>query len=98
MLDRTTVYAETGLMVVGMPFVIICGQIDLSIAANLALVACVTAKLAETQTPVVAILLGLGLGTLLGAANGALVAYAKLPSFLVTLGTFAFYRGIAQAM
>ncbi|MEI8282364.1 MAG: ABC transporter permease, partial [Armatimonadota bacterium] len=47
---------------------------------------------------IVAISFALIVGTLLGAINGLLVAYAKLPSFLVTLGTMALYRGVAQAM
>jgi rhamnose transport system permease protein len=98
LLDRTTIYAEIGLMVVGMTFVIICGQIDLSVASTLALVACVTAKIAVHQSIGVAIVVGLGLGAALGAINGALVAYAKMPSFLVTLATLALYRGIAQAL
>jgi rhamnose transport system permease protein len=98
LLDRSTIFAETGLMVIGMTFVIICGQIDLSIAANLALVACVTGKLAEHQSLPFAVTCGVLLGAILGAVNGAMVAYAKLPSFLVTLGTLALYRGIAQAL
>jgi rhamnose transport system permease protein len=98
LLDRTTIYAEIGLMVLGMTFVILCGQIDLSVASILALSACIAAKVAETQSPVFALLTGVLSGGFLGALNGVLVAYAKLPSFLVTLGTLAFYRGIAQAM
>jgi rhamnose transport system permease protein len=97
LLDRTTIYAEIGLMVVGMTFVIICGQIDLSVASILALVACVTAKVAGHQSIAIAATVGIGLGALLGAVNGALVAYAKMPSFLVTLATLALYRGLAQA-
>jgi rhamnose transport system permease protein len=38
------------------------------------------------------------LGTLAGALNGFLVARVKLPALVVTLGTFAFYRGMAYAL
>lgn len=98
LLDRTTLFAETGLMVIGMTFVIICGQIDLSVASILALTACLTAKLAVPLGAPLAALTGILGGALLGAFNGVLVAYAKLPSFLVTLATLAFFRGIAQAL
>ena len=98
LLDRTTLSAETGLLALGMTFIIVTGNIDLSVASNMALVACAVAKLAGSglSLPLV-IVLALVLGGLLGAFNGLLVAYAKLPSFLVTLGTMALYRGIAQA-
>lgn len=98
LLDRTKLFAETGLMVIGMTFVIVCGQIDLSVAANLGLTACLAAKLAQVAPAPLVVLAGILIGGLLGAFNGALVAYAKLPSFLVTLGTLAFYRGAAQAL
>lgn len=99
LLDTTSIYAESALLAIGMTFVIVAGGIDLSVASMLALVACVTAKLMSTgMSPWIAGLLALGLGLGLGLMNGALVAYAKLPSFLVTLGTMALFRGAAQAL
>ncbi len=98
LLEHTTLFAEIGLMVIGMTLVIVCGQIDLSVASNLALVACLSAKLAANQSIPVVVVAALAMGGSLGAFNGVLVAYAKLPSFLVTLGTLAFYRGAAQAI
>ncbi|MBN9503261.1 MAG: hypothetical protein BGO01_16265 [Armatimonadetes bacterium 55-13] len=99
LLDSTGPYAETGLLVIGLTFVIISGNIDLSVASNLAFVACATAKLAQIGLPMpAAATIGVLIGGLLGAFNGALVAYAKLPSFLVTLGTLALFRGMAQAL
>jgi len=98
LLDRTSLYAETGLLVLGMTFIIVTGNIDLSVAANMALSACLFAKLCKAGIPLpAAILIALLIGAIMGAFNGLLVAYAKLPSFLVTLGTMALYRGIAQA-
>ena len=86
-------------MALAMTFVIISGNIDLSIASGLALVACVSARLysAGMPMPVVmpaAIVVGLGLGLF----NGLLVAKLRLPSLVVTLGTLALYRGLAQVM
>ena len=43
-------------------------------------------------------LAGLLVGTLAGALNGAIVAYVGLPSLVVTIGTLALYRGIAQIL
>jgi len=99
LLDQTAYNAEAGLLVLGMTFVIVCGEIDLSVASNLALCSCVVAKLMVAGVPpFFAVVLGVVAGGLFGALNGALVAYAKLPSFLVTLGTLAFLRGAAQAL
>lgn len=99
LLDSSSLYVEGGVLAIGMTFVIICGQIDLSVASALALVACAVAKLHEAGLPIAfSAFAGLGLGCLLGLFNGLLVAYAKLPSFLVTLGTLALFRGGAQAL
>lgn len=99
LMDTTSLYAETGLLILGMTFVIISGNIDLSVASTLGLVACVVAKVSAAGVPIgVACVIGVLLGAVLGAINGALVAYGKLPSFLVTLATLALYRGAAQAI
>ena len=99
LLDSSTLYVETGLLALGMTFVIVSGNIDLSVASMTALVACVTARMMETgkSTPV-ACAIGIGLGIALGAINGLLIAKVKLPSFVVTLATMAVYRGIAQVL
>jgi ribose/xylose/arabinose/galactoside ABC-type transport system permease subunit len=82
-----------------MTLVIISGNIDLSVGSNVALTGCVAAKLLQAgHPPIAVVLLGLLTGTFLGALNGVMVAGFRLPSFLVTLGTMAAYRGAAQAM
>jgi rhamnose transport system permease protein len=99
LLDQTAMNAEAGMLVLGMTLVIVCGEIDLSVASNLALSGCIVAKLIAAGLPApVAILAGIAIGAVLGGFNGVLVAYANLPSFLVSLGTWALYRGIAQAL
>lgn len=99
LLDRSSLYIETGLLALAMTLVIVAGQIDLSVASTLALVACVVARLMEAGVPaVVALPLGLALGAALGGINGLLIARLKLPSFMVTLATMAAYRGVAQVM
>jgi rhamnose transport system permease protein len=99
LLDASSLYAEAGLLVLGMTLVIVAGQIDLSVASVMALVACVTAKLLAAGFAIpVALAVGLGIGSGIGAVNGALVAYLRLPSFVVTLATMAICRGLAQVL
>ena len=99
LLDRSSLVVETGLLALALTLVIVAGQIDLSVASTLALVACVVARMLEGGFPAfVALPFGIVLGAGLGYVNGLLVARLKLPSFMVTLGTMALYRGIAQVM
>lgn len=100
LLDSTTLFVEGAIIALGMTFVIISGNIDLSVASTLALVACVMAVI-HVQFNVsmgIAIPIGLILGTLLGAFNGWLIARLRLPALVVTLATMALYRGLAQIL
>jgi rhamnose transport system permease protein len=99
LMDKSTLFTGTGLVALAMTLVIISGNIDLSVGSNVALTSCVAARLLQAgYPPVVVALLALLTGTLLGVFNGVMVAGFRLPSFLVTLGTMAAYRGAAQAM
>lgn len=93
-------YMEMGLLVLGLTLVIISGNLDLSVASNVAMVASVTAFVhVRHGVPMeLCLVLGLLLGTLAGAFNGVLVAWLRLPSLTVTLATLALYRGIAQIL
>ena len=44
------------------------------------------------MAPAVAVLMAIGVGALMGSVNGVLVAYGRVPSVIVTLGTLAIYR------
>jgi rhamnose transport system permease protein len=71
--------------------------IDLSIAANMALTGMITALLSKAHPELGAwltIAVSLGLGLLLGAINGALIAWLSLPPIVVTLGSMSIYRGL----
>jgi rhamnose transport system permease protein len=96
-LSRTSSdFMEIGLMLLPMAFVIITGNIDLSVASNMGMSASLMGLLHNQGVNIwVAALAGLALGTLGGLLNGYLVARIKLPALVVTLGTYAFYRGIA---
>jgi rhamnose transport system permease protein len=96
-LSRTSSdFMEIGLMMLPMTFIIITGNIDLSVASNMGMSASFMGLLHNLGVNIwVAALAGLLLGTLGGLLNGYLVARVRLPSLVVTLGTYAFYRGIA---
>ena len=88
--------AITGILACGMVFVIIAGEIDLSVGSLLGLLGGAAAVLdVSHQLPLpVIIVLTLACGLFLGLFNGYLVAYAGIPSFIVGLGGMLAYRGI----
>ena len=80
---------------VGMTMVIVGGQIDISIGSILAVCAVLAGNLAVAGVPLIVLIpVTLIAGTLIGALNGLLVAYANIPSIIVTLGTLWFWRGL----
>jgi rhamnose transport system permease protein len=94
--DLTKPYIVIGLMALGLTFVVIAGDIDISVASTLALSMVIFAQVWHAGVNIwLASLIGLAVGTLLGAANGILVSLFNLPSLAVTLGTLAAYRGLA---
>lgn len=85
-----------GIIAVGMTYVILTAGIDLSVGSVLALATVVAADLMQTGLPVpLGVLVGLGVGTLLGAINGLLIARTGIPPFVVTLGMMTVARGLA---
>ena len=81
---------------IGMLLVIIIGGIDLSIGAILALAGIVSAYLMKAGCPIfVAMAISCCAGLVLGAVNGFIVTYMKLPPFVATLGTTGIFRGTA---
>ncbi|RUV17459.1 ABC transporter permease [Mesorhizobium sp. M7A.F.Ca.MR.245.00.0.0] len=94
--DLTFNFTEKGLIAFAMALLIISGEIDLSVAAIIALASTMMgmAVQAGAGTPVlVAIGIVVGLGC--GAFNGLLVTRLGLPSIVVTIGTMSLFRGIA---
>jgi ribose transport system permease protein len=80
----------------GMTLVILTGGIDLSVGSALA-VSAVTAVLVSLAPAIswLAVPAALAVGLALGLANGALIAYLRLPPFIVTLGALTGLRGVA---
>lgn len=94
--DATFNFTEKAIIAFAMALLIIAGEIDLSVAAIIALAS--TAMGAAVQmgagTPGL-VAIGIGTGLLCGAFNGFLVAGLKLPSIVVTIGTMSLFRGIS---
>ena len=87
------------IVALAMTLVIVTGEIDISVGSITGLCAAVMALCLERGLPIAAAMpFGFAAGTLAGLLNGALVAYAGLPSLVVTIGTLALYRGVAQIM
>lgn len=83
-----------GLIAVGMTFVILIGGIDLSVGSILALSGVVAAHLSNTSL-VLAIVVPLLLGIVLGAINGMVVTKMKIAPFIATLAMMMGARGVA---
>jgi ribose/xylose/arabinose/galactoside ABC-type transport system permease subunit len=90
--------AIIGIVAVGMTYVIIVGELDLSIASILALSAVTGATMTDYFIWPVAAALGLLTGVVAGLVNGLLVTKTGVNSFIVTLGTLSVFRGIALFM
>jgi ribose transport system permease protein len=83
----------------GTTFVIVAGEIDLSVGSLVAFVAVLTAWLSDKSLSIeIIVLLGLLAGVLAGTINSGLVLVLGVPSFLATLGTQAIVRGAAMTL
>lgn len=93
--------APVTIMAIGLVFALSAGEIDLSIGSTVA-VSALCAAMAMAAMPQVAlpvgIAAGLGAGLAVGFVNGALVAWLRLPSFLVTLATMGLIAGVARSL
>jgi len=90
--------APATIMAIGLVFALSAGEIDLSFGSVVAVSALSAAVAMQSYPMAVGVLAGLGAGALIGAFNGILVAYLRLPSFLVTLATMGLFAGIARSM
>jgi rhamnose transport system permease protein len=96
LLDLATPYVFIGLLAFGLTFVVVAGEIDISIASTLAVSVVSFAQLYDAGANVwLAAVAGLAVATVLGLVNGALVGLLNLPSLAITLGTLAAYQGLA---
>jgi putative multiple sugar transport system permease protein len=84
------------IMALGMLLIIVGGNIDLSVGSIVGFVGAIAATMmVDYKMPWVPVVgLSLVVGGLIGAAQGYFVAYAKIPSFIVTLGGMLIFRGL----
>ncbi len=89
--------AHIMVLAIGMLMVIVAGHIDLSVGSVVAFVGGVIATtMRDLDAPwIVAVLVGLALGALVGAWQGFWVAYVGIPAFIVTLAGMLVFRGLA---
>jgi ribose transport system permease protein len=85
-----------GIMAVGMTFVIVTGEIDLSVGSIYVLASTVVGVLLEHGMDwELALVIGMAIGAAAGLVNGLITVTLGLPSFIVTLGTLSVFRGVA---
>jgi ribose transport system permease protein len=88
--------AIVGVLAVSTTFVLVTGEIDLSVGSMVAVAAVVFGMLLEADVPlVVAIVLTLLAGCAMGAINAALSIGFNVPTIIITLGMLSAYRGLA---
>ena len=98
LLDLVRDSITTGLFALGVLIALLSGGIDVSFTAIAAVAMYGTVKLfvqVNPQAPLILIfLVGGAIGALLGTANGILIAFFRLPTLIVTLGTLGLFRGL----
>lgn len=84
-----------GFIGIGMTFVVLCGSIDLSVASVFALSGYLMLNLSQYNI-VLAFMVPLLAGAVVGLVNGLLVEKLSIPAFIATLATQMFVRGLVQ--
>src|SRR5439155_4043164 len=99
LLDLATPYIFIGLLALGLAFVVVAGEIDISVASTMTVSAVSCAQIWAAGANIwVAALAGLGVATALGLGNSLLIGLLDLPSLAVTRGTLAAFRGLAYVI
>jgi ribose transport system permease protein len=85
-----------GIMAVGMVFVLVLGEVDLSVGSIYVLANIITALALRAHVPLpIALLAGLATGVVCGLMNGVLSVALRIPTIIVTIGTMNVFRGLA---
>ena len=95
--DATSNFSEKAIIALGMALLILVREIDLSVAAIIALCSLAMGLASQAGAGTASlVLIGILVGAVCGSFNGFLVARIGLPSIVVTIGTMSLFRGIAQ--
>lgn len=96
--DATFNFTEKAIVALALAFVILSGEIDISVAGIIALASTAMGAAAAAGQPALAVAgVGLLVGLGCGAFNGVLVTVLALPSIVATIGTMSLFRGLAYA-
>jgi rhamnose transport system permease protein len=91
----STSVAIIAVIAVGQTLVVLTRNIDLSVGSVVGFTAYIVGQQLSNNNdiaPLAAVLMAVGIGAAMGAFNGLLVAYGRVPAIIVTLGTLAIYR------
>ena len=93
-----TLISELGIVTVGVAFLMITGEFDLSVSSVYALSGFLFVVLANNMNSILALIITLGVACVIGFANGVVTVKVGVSSFITTLGTQMFLRGILLAV
>ena len=98
-LDATFNFVEKSIIALPMIFIIICGDIDISVASIIALSSVFMGWASSHGSGTLSlVLIGILTGAACGLFNGLLITRIKIPAIAVTIGTMSLFRGIAYAI
>jgi len=93
-----TIVSELGIMTIGVAFLMIAGEFDLSVSSVYALSGFLFVTLANKFNSPLAFIITLALAVFIGFCNGIITLRAHIPSFIATLGMMLFLRGSLLAV
>lgn len=93
-----TIVSELGIMAIGVAFLMIAGEFDLSVSSVYALSGFLFVTLANRFNSPLAFVITLALAAFIGFCNGTITLRAHIPSFIATLGMMLFLRGSLLAV
>ena len=92
-------FNEKAIVALAMAFVVIAGEIDLSVGGIIAIASTAMGAAAQAGAGTAElVVIGLAVGAVCGLFSGLLVARIGLPSIVATIGTMSFYRGISYVV
>lgn len=93
-----TIVSELGIMTIGVAFLMIAGEFDLSVSSVYALSGFLFVTLGNSFVSPLALIITLVAAACIGFLNGTITLRARIPSFITTLGMMMFLRGIMLAV
>ena len=100
-LNVTNLFVQGAILAIvafGVTFVILAGELDLSVGSGVALVSVVSAFAMRDIGIPAGIAVGVGVGVLIGAINGLVVTRLQVPSFIATFGMLVIAHGVALSL